>query len=124
MSAFLRDLFFGDGAADDPEAGSNDSNSASERRGLMTLNDLVQMQDNPQEKKGAAAAAPTPTPVPQPRALAKEDMVVLKRDLLPEETGAFAAEDNLALSELANKTNLVLNMIGTGMTVALFVLFA
>lgn len=121
MSAFLRDLLFGDGAAEDTEAGSNNSNSASERRGLMTLNDLVQMQDNPQEKKETIA---TPPPAPQTRALAKEDMVVLKRDLLPEETGAFAAEDNLALSELANKTNLVLNMIGTGMTVALFVLFA
>jgi hypothetical protein len=119
MSAFLRDLLFGDGAAEDPEAGSN--NSASERRGLMTLNDLVQMQDNPQEKK---EGAPTPAPTPQPRPLAKEDMVILKRDLLPEETGAFAVEDNLALSELANKSNLVLNMFGTGMAVALFVLFA
>lgn len=123
MAAFLRDLIFGDGAPDDPEA--NASDPPEERRGLMTLNDLVRMQDDPEEKKKQQRTAPPPaTAAPQPRPLAKEDMVTLKRDLSPEETGAFAVEDNLALYELSNKANLVVNAISTGMAVGLFVAFA
>lgn len=124
MAAFLRDLFFGNGAPDDPEA--NASDPPEERRGLMTLNDLVRMQDDPEEKKKQQqrTAPPPATSAPQPRPLAKEDMVTLKRDLSPEETGAFAVEDNLALYELSNKANLVVNAIGTGMAVGLFVAFA